>query len=160
MMPPTQHIRLLAEGLEPLVEAAGDYPVFATILDDWRDRLRSWFRSPDPVVEVERSVERSELKIHLGGEASPARGSDEPMTLSAFVSALRKVPPEAASDPIVVSMSLALPEQPETRLTLNVPTRSVTCRVERRRGRVVLSFRSAVGAAQRRAAQLAGGSRS
>jgi hypothetical protein len=141
--PAIPHIRLLAEGLGPLVAPAGNYAVFASLSYDWRDKLLSWFRTPDPVVEVERYLEHSELKIHLGGVASPVRSAEPTMTLAAFVAALQQVPREHASDPILLAMSVTLPEEPDYTLTLNVPTRSVTCKVQPRKKRVLLSFRAA-----------------
>ncbi|HEX7707337.1 MAG TPA: hypothetical protein VF701_12840 [Thermoanaerobaculia bacterium] len=141
----TEHVRLLAEGLEPLVEPLGHYSVFAAVSYGWADRLWSLFRAPDPVVEVERYAEKSELKIHVGGAASPVRRSDPTMTLSSFVTALKQVPPEASGDPIFVAMSIRMPEEPDYTLTMNVPTRSVSCEVQGRKRRILLSFRAVAG---------------
>jgi hypothetical protein len=143
--PNIQHIRLLAEGLQPLVAPAGDYPVFAMLTYGWWDQVMSRFRAPDPVVEVERNVKNSELKIHVGGASSPVRALEPTMSLEGFVEALRGVPSEAASDPILVSMSFQLPDDPTYTFTLNVPTTSVTCRLQARKNRILLFFRADKG---------------
>src|SRR5258708_5609520 len=85
----------LASGLEPLVDSVGAFEVYGHLIYNWWDRVRCMFVSPDPIVEVEGSLERAEIKLHLGGKASPSRLNDAPLTLRAFVASLRSLPAEA-----------------------------------------------------------------
>jgi hypothetical protein len=52
----------LADGLDPLVQRVPEYTVSAQITFTWWDRVANWFRTPDPLIEVESSLEPAEIR--------------------------------------------------------------------------------------------------
>ena len=76
---PVPNAHRLAHGLVALAEEqrVHDFEVFAYLVFNWWDKIKTMFERPDPLVEVQWSDEHDEIKLHIGGGASPPR-TDQP----------------------------------------------------------------------------------
>ena len=132
---PTANAHRLALGLHSFLEFAGSYPVRVHLVYNWWDRIRSLFEEPSALIDVDASEENQEIKFHLGEPSSP------PLTLEAFVGDLRELSEEQASGDIYASISFDLPEGDEQiHYVMNVPTRSLQVKLDRKRQQVVLTL--------------------
>jgi len=113
--------------------------MFAHLVFNWWDRVRSMFEAPDPIVEVECPADRDEIQLHLGGEGSPSRADQPALRLSAFVNHLLAAPKRAAAGPMLASLSFGLHgEEGSSGYVVNVPTKSVTVALDPKERRVIL----------------------
>ena len=128
--------------LERDMAAVADWSVFAHVRASRWDFWRRWVESPDPVIQVAVDGRGLEVRAYLGGEFSPERANEPPLTYSRFVDALRAA---AAEDPALPLVTAAVfharsPEGEDYRIIMNLPVRTMTAAADRRRKRIILTF--------------------